>query len=90
MLYHKKLAEYNLYRHNEAVEAYVSKKNARENKYGTPPKSENPLGFNIAEESADNYAREYSINWELYIKYKQRLEVLTYQEPPVIIEPPNT
>lgn len=74
MLIHKKIAEYNLYRHNEAVDNYERKKSTR-SMYQTDAEFK---GYFIAEEGADLYAMHYNTNWELYIKYKQKLEVLQY------------
>ena len=87
MIYHKKIAEYNLYRHSEAVDYYYQKKSNRTpSSYGKSPVDES-LGFYIADEGADLYGVQYNINWELYIKFKHKLEVMDYDkeiEPEVI------
>lgn len=77
MHYHKQIAEYNLHRHNEAVETYSRKMSYRN---GSTKNDEN--GFYIAEENADLYANNYNENWALHIKYKHKLEELRYQEVP--------
>lgn len=77
MLYYKKIAEYNLHRHNEAVENYNQKRNNRSSSFTKPINSE--MGFFIADEGADLTAKNYNENWDLYIKYKQKLEVMDYE-----------
>ena len=73
MHYHKLIAEYNLHRHNDAVETYSRKMNARNGK-------DDEKGYHIAEESADLYATNYNEQWALHIKFKHKLEALRYQE----------
>jgi hypothetical protein len=78
MIYHKKIAEYNLYRHNEAIDHYVQKKSNRTSpSYGKTV--DGSMGFSIADEGADTYALQYNINWELYIKFRHKLEVMDYE-----------
>ena len=92
MIYHKKIAEYNLYRHNEAVDHYVQKKTNRNPSTYTKTTVDETLGFYIADEGADAYAIQYNINWELYIKYKHKLEVMDYEKEllPEVITTPKT
>lgn len=82
LLYYKKLAEYNLYRHDEAVESYNQRKASRS--YGGRA-TNNELGFFIAYENADSYAMHYNINWELYIKYRHKLEVIEYNNNNLLV-----
>jgi hypothetical protein len=66
---HKLLADYYLYRHNEAVTMYVQKREYRAN-------NPNENGFFIAPESADRYVNGYNENWEAYINLKHKLDAL--------------
>jgi hypothetical protein len=77
MLLHKKVAEYNLYRHNEAVDNYNRKKSSRENNKS----ADDTMGYYIANENADSYAASYNEHWMEYIDYKHKLEVLQYETP---------
>lgn len=81
MLHHKLIAEYNLLRHNEAVENYNQKKGNRTPPYGKMVDAS--MGFYISDEHADDYAANYNENWGLYIRYKQKLEVLTAGAKPL-------
>jgi hypothetical protein len=77
MLYYKKIADYNLYRHNEAVDNYKSKS---ENRAALNTEQSATMGFFIADEYADLSAKNYNENWDLYIKFRNKLEVLDYEE----------
>lgn len=78
MLRYKKIADYNLHRHNEAVTNYNQKRQNRSSSFSESINIE--MGFFIADEGADLAAKNYNENWDLYIKYKQKLEVLGYNE----------
>ena len=69
--YYRKLAEYNLYRHNEAVDVYARKKSNRDS-----PK-DITMGFYIADEEADTYAKLYNMYWASHIKHEQKLNILS-------------
>lgn len=73
MLHYKKLAEYNLYRHNESVEYYAHKKANRSS--GATETNQN-MGFYIGDEYADVYAKKYNEYWEEYLRYRNKLQIL--------------
>ena len=77
MFYYKSRAEYNLYRHGEAVENYSQKKSKRSSSFTTLHNE--AMGYYIADENADLYAEAYNANWLLYIKYKHKWEMLVYE-----------
>ncbi len=77
MLYYKKIADYNLYRHNEAVNNYKSK---CDNRASLNSEQSEAMGFFIADECADMAAKNYNENWDLYIKFKNKLDVLDYED----------
>lgn len=73
------LAEYNLSRHDEAVNMYIKKKDYRQIN-----KSEN--GFYIASENADEYRSDYNETWKKYLEYKHKLDAIyAFYEDPVIV-----
>lgn len=88
MLYYRKIAEYNLHRHNEAVENYNQKRNNRSSSFSKAINVQ--MGFFIADEGADITARNYNDNWDLYIKYKHKLEVLDYENELLKLTANNT
>jgi hypothetical protein len=77
MLYYKKIADYNLYRHNEAVDNYKSKSM---NRASLNTDQSAAMGFFIADECADLAAKNYNENWDLYIKFRNKLEVMDYED----------
>lgn len=74
MLHFKKLAEHALYRHNEAVEYYAFKK---ANRASRNSETNEYMGFYIGDEYTDVYAKNYNEYWLEYLRYRNKLQILT-------------